>query len=482
MLLAVGVCTMSYSAEKKAKLPKNGTAEAPLVVTVSNFVELQKYLKKNYMQLTMTPGTYRITAADIKAGKYPGQSEVTEGRVKNVIMPITGNNSTYDFTGVTLEIETAVFNAFENKGELHDIHVLGNNNIVKNLKIIDVGRPIDIPQSGCTNIAIDGANNRLEGVEVRSQGSYPYGYGSLFGIGGKGTVIRHKKHCCCLLRGDNNYLKDCKFYHNAFGHIIFMQGAVNPTIEGCHAEGKVNTTDRVLAEKGTGSAADKVNFMTSYGYVTPPGYTFPVCEDGIRTYGSGDTMIDGVRYGKRATSGDIVVKDCTVKYARRGISLTHENGKKHVENCTLIGCKSGYSLNSGKVINCRADAAFGPAIWFMYNNIRGVEMDVTLIPPTGERHTGNKSGQAVIIAGHNNKITLRKGEGLQPDEELGIYIGGDCRALGHLKEVSNNPANNNTIINETDYIVIVDDNTSGNKITTAGEYTDEGKDNTITKM
>ncbi|MFI3282155.1 MAG: hypothetical protein SNG10_01330 [Rikenellaceae bacterium] len=476
LLTFVAVCFTPnlYSAEKRSKRQTEG------VINVSSLEELLPYLKKDNVTLTMTPGTYRVTPADIKANKFPDHSEVREGEKKNVLLLVTANNSSYDFTGVTVEVESAVFNSFENRGELHDLHLLGSNNTIKNIKFVDVGKPTDVPQFGCTNIAIDGANNLVEGVEVHSQGSYPYGYGSLFGIGGK-NVIRHRKHCACLLRGDNNHLKNCKFYHNAFGHFIFMQGAQNPTIEGCYTEGKMNTTDNVLAEKGTGSAADKVGFMTFYGYVTPPGYTFPIGEDGIRTYASGNTMIDGVRYSSRETGGKIVVKDCVVKHARRGISLAHGGGDKYVENCTLIGCKSGYSVNDGgQIVNCRADAAFGPAIWIFSNNTRNVTADITIIPYEGEPYTGNKSGQAAVIAGRNNNITLRKGKGFKNEGDLAIYVGGDCKALGHLNGDNNNPAHNNTIINKTGLPVIVDDNTSGNIITTNGEYTDEGTNNTIT--
>ncbi len=452
-------------------------AKSSSKIEVSNLEELQPYLSQDGVDVTLAAGVYRVTPADIKAGKFMGQSEVVEGKKSNVLLLVTGNGSSYDFSGVTIEVETGVFTAFKNKGELHDLHILGRDNVVKGLTLVNVGNPTDVPQYGCTNIVLDGANNRLEGVELHSLGSYPYGYGSLFGIGGK-SVIRHKKHCACLVRGDSNHLLNCSFYHNAFGHFIFMQGAQSPTIEGCYTEGKMNTTDAVLAEKGSGSDADKVNFMTFYGYVTPPGFTFPLGEDGIRTYASGNTMIDGVRYSNRPTGGEIVVKDCTVKHARRGISLTHGGGNKYVENCTLIGCKSGYSVNDGgKIVNCKADAAFGPALWFFSNDIKDVTAEITIIPYTGEQYTGNKSGQAAIIAGSNNHVTLKQGKGLESDLE--IYVGGDCKALGHLGKDNNSPAHNNTIINKSKLTIIVDDNTSGNNIKSKGEVIDNGVNNII---
>ncbi len=347
-------------------------------MTVNSLEELLPYLKQDNVEVKLTPGVYIVTVKDVKAGKYPLRAEVEEGKKNNTILLVEGSGSTYDFSGVTIEVETKVFGAFDNNNEFVELHILGNNNVVKNLKLMDVGSKDDFPPYGCVNIIMDGSYNRVEGVEVRSTGSMPYGYGEVFGKGGKNT-IRHRKHSAILVRGDYNHLKDCRVIHRAYGHFVFMQAAHNPTIEGCYIEGEMVTTDDILKEKGTGSSADKINFKTVYGYKLPAGYTLSTGEDGIRTYNAGRTMVNGERM-KRG-SMNITVKDCVVKHARGGVALTLSSGFKRVENCTLIGCQGGYATGSGgEIINCRADVAFRAAFSTAYDRDRDITADITIMP------------------------------------------------------------------------------------------------------
>ncbi len=449
-------------------------------IKVNSLKELLPTLKQDNVHVTMTPGTYRVTAKDIKAGKFPDQSEVTENSFKNVLLLVTGNDNTFDFSGVTLEVETAVFNSFDNKNELHDLHVLGSRNVIKNLKINDVGNETDAPRYGCTNIVVDGANNRLEGVELRSTGSSPYGYGEIFGKGRVKTMAL-RKHSALLVRGDYNHLLNCKVYHFAFGHFIFMQSAKCPTIEGCYVEGKMSSTDDILNEAGSGSAADKIDFKTIYGYKAPKGYTLALGEDGIRTYNRGATMVDGVRLSRG--TNDVTVKDCVVKHARGGVALTLSTGEKIVENVTLIGCQGGFNVGSGgKIINCRADAAFGPALTAHYEKDRDLTAEITIMPYEGENYVGNGSKQVVHLIGTGHNVTLHRGEGLEEDAELEITIGGDRRTVGELAEASDYTASGITLINETNYKIKIGEKATNNKISTKGEIEDKGFANTITKL
>ncbi|MFR9603426.1 MAG: right-handed parallel beta-helix repeat-containing protein [Rikenellaceae bacterium] len=452
---------------------------AAKVVTVNSIEEILPYLKQDNVSVKMQPGTYIVTVKDVEAGKYPLKAEVIEGSISNVILLIEGNGSTYDFTDVTIEVETKVFGAFGNNGEFVELHILGNNNVVKNLKLMDVGSKDDFPPYGCVNVIMDGANNLVEGVEVRSTGSMPYGYGEVFGKGAKNT-IRHRKHSAVLVRGDYNHLKNCRVIHRSYGHFVFMQAAQNPTIEGCYIEGEMITTDDILKEKGSGSAADKIDFMTVFGYKVPMGYTLSTGEDGIRTYNAGRTMVNGERM-KRG-SANITVKDCTVKHARGGVALTLSTGFKVVENCTLIGCQGGFATGSGgQIINCRADVAFGAAYSNAYDSDEGVTADITIMPYEGEKFVGNGGKQAAIIWGRNHNITLRRGEGLSEDQEISVYVGGLRRSIGALAEEKDGKASGITINNETNYPIILGNNSSANTITTKGGVIDNGKSNNISK-
>ncbi len=471
-----GYSTEAFSAEKRKESTQERTS-----VTVSSLKELLPYLKKDNVDLTMTPGLYRITAKDVKNNMYKERVEVYEGRISPVLLLFQGNNSTYNFEGVKIEVESAVVNAYEGKhAGVNEIQIIGNHNTIKNLKIEDVGSEDDFPKYGWVNIVMDGANNLIEGTEVISRGSKPYGYGETFGKG-KGYVLKHWKHSSTLVRGDNNHFKNNRIIHHAYGHFLFMQGAYNPTIEGCYIEGKMGTTDAILAEKGTGSEADKIGFKSVWGYTVPAGYTLCLGEDGIRTYTAGVTLIDGKRVSRK-TGGKVTVKDCVVKHARGGVAITLGEGERYVENCTVIGCQNGFSVNSGgRIVNCRADAAFGDAFGVNYEHNRNITADITIIPYEGEKYSGNGSRQVAFIQGTGHNITLRRGEGLEIDDELIIAVGGDKRSVGQLEKDENLMATEITLVNETGYRVVVDDNASNNTIISRGEVVDNGTNNKINK-
>ncbi len=472
ILLTVGFATDALCAEKRRK---SGTEAEPLSVEVSSIKELLPYLRQSYLNVRMAPGTYRITESDAKSGLFSRTTEVIEGQTTYALLLIEGSHNTFDFTGVTIEVELAVANAFDGRRyEFAELHTTGNQNVVRGLKLVDVGSKFDRPKYGWCNVVVDGANNRLEGVEVNSRGSLPYGYGESFGKG-KGYVLKHWKHSAVLVRGDYNHIKDCRIIHHSYGHFLFMQGAVSPLIEGCYIEGEMVSTDTILSERGTGTEADKVGFKSVWGYTLPEGYTLSTGEDGIRTYTEGNTIVNGERM-RRRTSGDIVVRDCTVKHARGGVTIGLGQGTRLIENCTLIGCQHGFMTNSGgRIVNCRADVAFGAAFEVAYSHNRDITADITIMPYEGERYSGNGQGHVAFIMGSGHNVTLRRGEGLELDKTLHIAVGGDKRSVGSLAEDENAPAFDITLVNETGYPIKIDDNAKNVVVTTGGEVSDEGE-------
>ncbi|MFI3249236.1 MAG: hypothetical protein R3Y39_08950 [Rikenellaceae bacterium] len=63
MIVAVAnlsVATQAFGAETSTKQ-----------VEVSSFEELMPYLKMSDVNVMMTPGTYRVTADDVRGGKFP---------------------------------------------------------------------------------------------------------------------------------------------------------------------------------------------------------------------------------------------------------------------------------------------------------------------------------------------------------------------------------------------------------------------------
>lgn len=363
--------------------------------TVTSLSALKPYLNDNNVQVKLAPGTYTITAEDIATGKF-----------SNPLFLFEGSNSTYDFTGVTIKFKTEIFRSF-GRVDVKEIQILGNNNVLKNLTMIDDGATTDNPSKTALGITMDGSGNRVEGFYMTIKGSWPYGYGDAFGKGGQNNIILHYKHSAILVRGESNHVKNCTVIHRSYGHAIFMQAANNPIIEGCYIEGEIRTTDDMLAEEGTGTRADDVDFMTTWGYRLPSGYTMSLQEEGIRAYNGGETYINGIRY-ERGTSNPTVL-NCTVKNMRGGVTLTHATGTKYVEDCTTINCERGYAIGSGDIVNCKADANIGPVLGVDYSNDRNITADIIVLPSTSNNNGGKL---LAYIGGNNHNITLRNSESI----------------------------------------------------------------------
>jgi hypothetical protein len=441
---------------------------------VSSLKELLPYLEKDNVEVKLAPGIYSITADDVSKGLYKEELKVKSKT--HILLLFKGNNSTYDFTDVTINIETRVHQAY-GKNQVHELQIIGNHNVLKNLKMVDEGSVHDAPKRRATNIVMDGSHNRIEGFHVTTKGSYPYGYGDAFGKGGK-TVIKHQKHSACLVRGESNHLKNSTFIHKSYGHCIFMQGANNALIEGCVVEGEVRKTDDILAEKGTGTPADKVNFMTVWGYKLPKGYMLSTGEAGIRAYNGGETIIDGKTY-LRGTSNPTVL-NCTIKYMRTGVTLAHATGKTYVEGCVAIGCENGFSLGSGNAVNCSADCTYGPVYASTYENDKNYHADITILPASHPYCNG--SGNVAYIGGSGHHITFRGTDEAVP-EGLKIKVGGEKNNIrllhGNLPNQNDFKASSFELINLTNYPIQLSKKSIEVRGKSKGKVIDLGKDNKV---
>ncbi|GAF01977.1 carbohydrate-binding protein [Saccharicrinis fermentans] len=440
--------------------------------TVYSLNELLPYLDDDGVDVKLEPGTYSITAVDVALGKFG----TTNFQDNISLLLFSGNNSTYDFTDVTLNISTEVFQSFGSV-QIYEVHVTGNNNVLKNLTMVDDGSVYDQPKKSALGVCMDGKENRIEGFHMTVKGSFPYGYGDAFGKGGTYT-IKHYKHSAFLIRGTKNHAKNCTIIHRSYGHAMFMQGASYPVIEGCYVEGEMRSTDDMLAEVGTGSPADEIDFMTEWGYKLPPGYMLSTGEGGIRAYNSGTTYIDGEMI-TRGTDNPTVL-NCTIKNMRTGVTLAHATGTKYVEGCTVIGCENGYSLGSGDVVNCYADCAYGPVYSSTYESDKNFNADITIIAPEDSYYNGSHS--VAYIGGSNHNITLRTST-FNLDENLCIKVGGDKNSIRHM--YGNLPHQNNfsctgfEMNNFTHFPIVLSDKSSNVLGLSGGMVSDYGTDNNI---
>ncbi|MEP1487558.1 MAG: carbohydrate-binding protein [Algibacter sp.] len=430
--------------------------------TVNSLQELLPYLDDDNVDIKLTPGVYTIDNSNI-------------ANFTNPIFLFEGNDNSFDFTGVTINFATEIFSSFGNVS-VEKMAIVGNENVITNLTMVDVGSVYDRPYRGALGIRMDGEDNKIEGITMTVKGSEPYGYGDMFGKG-VGYIIKPFKHAAIQLRGNRNHIKDCDIIHRAYGHGIFMQGSYDALIEGVTMEGEVRTTDDMLAETGTGTAGDLQGFITILGYKLPAGYMLSLQEDGIRAYNSGDSYINGVLEEDRRTT-NITVRDCTVKNMRNGVTLALSAGDVQIERCTVLGCETGYSVGaSTNIVDCSGDIIYGEIYINPYSR-SGINADIEILPGSDDYYYGSTS--IAYLAGANNNITFRNSE-TSIDENLHITAGGVRDGLRYKSEENeiDYDASGHNLNNYSDFPVLLSSKSSDNNIVTCGTVIDNGTNNSI---
>ncbi|HUX59331.1 MAG TPA: right-handed parallel beta-helix repeat-containing protein [Bacteroidales bacterium] len=453
---------------------------AQTTVNVSSLAELRLAVQDSNQHIIMKPGNYTIT-------ELPGQS-------RNFLC--SGNNNIIEMTGVYIkfpvgEANGAYFRLTGNGitfkgGEFEDVYKNGMTEVTDFGSYNQDRENLAKGQKGGALFTVPGNNIRIEGMKLTARGSFPYGYGNIYGIGGKNAAGLDKR-CGLLIHGKNVTIDGCEFQHQAFGHVIYMgEGFDKILIKNTLIEGRVRPSNDLYSETNDGdlprSFDYKVQFDVLEGLSIPRDKMLNLTEDGIRAYP-----------GK----GEVTVENCTIKKCRSGIKLYMTSGKAIARNCTVLDCiVEGYSMPSdGEVINCRGNAAYGPLIYIHpADNFYKVEaahrsnIEIELLPST--HAVGNHVMAA--IRGTNNIFKLTQTESPIDANLRPIVVGYYSRfellttdfpdvPEGYEENYEKNKvsyeAKGNTIINETEYPVILGELSEHNNITSYGKITDYGKNN-----
>lgn len=375
---------------------------------------LVQVASKNGQEIRMKPGVYALTdfLTSERVAKLltelPAPTE-QQKRAPRWFLRFSGNNNTFDFTGVTIEINTELYKILP-YGYVRCIFIDGNGNTVKGLTIKNTG-PKDIG-SGGNILTIFGNNTSLEDVMLHVSGS-TYGYGDLFGKGGP-VLTGVQKQSGIMVAGQNNILKRCKVFSRAFGHCFYIQTQGHDTqdivLEDCYAEGVMRSTDDILSERG--GLAEKLNYRTVYEnregrYIISPGYTKSLSEEGFRTYG-------GV--------GKVTLRNCIANNTRAGFEIRGTNdavNRTELQGCQAIGTERAFLLGSNVLVrNCRGDMQYGPLLYLRENTV-GTDIELELIPsmPKSLVHT------IATIAGKNNRVRLYTNDAQINTTALPIMLG-----------------------------------------------------------
>ncbi|MDF7826411.1 right-handed parallel beta-helix repeat-containing protein [Pontiellaceae bacterium B12227] len=373
----------------------HGTAYAGVqngLVEIDSLKELRAYASASNITVRMKPGTYRIEEAP-----------------DHHFFRFTGSDSRYDLRGVTFEIDNRLFSKFGvvpgKNGFYCVIDLIGDGIVMEGLTTKNIGGEHSA-QSRNKIFNVVGSNVTLKDVDITTSGSSPWGYGSLYGLGG--GVVRKMNGIRVGWPAKNSSLINCKVHMRAMGHAIFVQGAEGTLIENCHVDGLLRPTNEILAEE-SGFAFEQNFKVKTGGYVEGvvvgddrtilPDEMLSLSEDGIRMYPHG---------GKNnAPTLKTTIRNCTVRRMRRGICTGLTSSADTVINCEATDCvAAGFNIGNGdKLKNCRANARYAEALSCPYYSSKHAEVELDIL----DSRNGLANSVLATINGIGHHITLTTG-------------------------------------------------------------------------
>lgn len=431
-----------------ASISSASAADKPEPRTITSLAELATATTQSGQNIKMKPGLYRLVDL-IPLSSIKERQKRKEWQ----FFHFSGSDNRFDLTGVTIELDTALRQALNSPIHTDEFLISGGNVEVKGLTITSVGN--GTAYAGAV-LGVVGRGTTLRNCTIHVQGSSPYGYGDLFGKGGR-------KHSGVHITGSNTRLLGCKVFTKAYGHAFYMQEDCNDLyFENCHAEGVMRSTTEMLKE--TNSFATRKNFQTEVkthagDFQILPGYMKALSEDGFRTYGQ---------------HKNLVLKNCTAKNMRGGFELRTKTAPR-LEGCIATGCERAFWVSTGAVVSrCKGDAQYGPLLFVEGDD---ATVEVELLP---SKPTDAKVHELAAIYGKGNKVVIQGSAGKQA-REVPILLGYTPPAMGTaLSPVGVRDARNVSLRNETMMPVIIGAKAQKCEVRSAGPVKEnKGKENVV---
>ena len=435
VLVVAGGCSL-------AGAPALPAAEA--FVTVASLDALRGHLARDGARVRLAPGTYRLDTATTPN-----------------FLEFTGHDCHFDFTDVKLEVDTALFARFRKEG-LNIIMLSGDRIVFDGLSVETIGH--QPPPDGCRAISIMGRGAIVRNVSLTLAGSFPYGYGSFFGIGA-GASINPQKLNGIRVGGIDDQVLNCRVIMRCFGHAIFLRGAQHALIKDCQVEGALRKTDEILAEK-SGPAFD-LGFRQYPGPLIPAGTMISLSEDGIRAYP------DDPETGRRTQH--IRVENCRVTRMRRGICLAFAAGRNVVTGCDVTESERvAYHVRSATAIRAsRGDALYAQILDVSSAGAKDSDIELTVLD--SRQFYGHNVLATINGSGHRVVLT-EAAPGAVP-ATLTIHL---ARARGaDAAAAADSRATKINLINRTPAPVHLPAAATASTITSNGPVTDRGTGNAI---
>ena len=180
-----------------------GRLHAESTVNVSTLLELCEAVRKSDQTIIMKPGRYTLTELPERSRRIScsGSNNRIELSGVNVNIPVGTTRKSY----ITMSGDNNTFKG----GEFEDTYKSGLEEVTdfssynKNRSTLARGL------AGSAVFSVSGDNNRIVGTKLTVRGSFPYGYGSIYGIGAD-NVFGLDKRCGILIKGKSNTVDGCE--------------------------------------------------------------------------------------------------------------------------------------------------------------------------------------------------------------------------------------------------------------------------------
>ncbi|MFB9057321.1 right-handed parallel beta-helix repeat-containing protein [Mariniflexile ostreae] len=433
VLLVFTTMCLSFKAEDKAVMHTSK-------IEVSTLAALRDAVQKSNQMIVMAPGSYTLTS-------------LPEGSRKLVC---SGSNNLIDLSGVYVKVPVGAIkesyivisgnhNTFKG-GTFEDAYVNGLKEVTDFSRYNQDRSTLAFGLKGQAVLSVTGNDNIILNTKLTVRGSFPYGYGSIYGIG-RDNVFGLDKRCGILINGKRNTVDGCEVQQEAFGHGIYMQQPADETlIKNTLVEGRMRPSADLYEETHPKDLPVRSDYMTK-GKPIPKNVMYPLSEDGIRVYTHG---------------GSVIVENCTVKKMRGGIRV-YLASKATVTNSIAVDCgATNFNLpKNGKITGSSGNFTYAPLSDFRLSRSHQ-DIELTILPSPNAVGPHNLAD----VLGDNHHIVLHRSEGPIDQNLRPIVVKGK----------------HSSIRNETEYPIVLEPSASNNTIVSFGKVTDHGTNNKITQI
>ena len=451
--------------------------------TANSLAELRSYglsTNNSTVSLSTTGGDPHPVTGVVTPGQYwiNGDHIANPTNSHPIFMELGGTGNTYNLSGATINVDTRKLDGFgRNLGHDSGVDILrisGSGNTIQGINLIGQDIALDTDPNAqryadwsTVYVEMSGANNMVDGANVVTRGSRTdsYGLGDAFGKGASQGItpfLAHRKASAFRVgEATNAIVNDMHLDVNTFGHGFFVQASTDTTL----------TNSTVTGE-----------LFPSQGVIDHPLYQ----QHGV-TYHQNpipdDLWISGAEGGVRMYTGSsgITVDNVVVTNMRSGFSTSLGGGTKTLNNVEAYGTENGFGFGSNTTItNAKADGINGPILGVDRNIRRNSSVEIELV---GDQPFNHDYALA-YVNGDEIDITITSDRPAEDFENTTLirtaqFYYDNWRETNDTTtfDVPGYDHINSVLINDTNTLLVLGEQASGNVGRSLGGVVSSGKEN-----